>query len=97
MVRRLIKAVPKEQLPVPMEGAAGDAKQIAKMAERIARLKEDLVTPDAAPAPRAGHDRARSREERLHRPGGLAVRGRLVSSLSGVCCASRTQPISATC
>jgi len=50
MVRRLIRAVPREQLPVPLEGAPGDAKQIAKMAERIARLKEDLVTPEAAQA-----------------------------------------------
>ncbi|ARW18487.1 ATP-dependent helicase [Komagataeibacter europaeus] len=48
IVRRLIRTVPKEKLPVPQEGAPGDARQIKKMAERIARLKEDLITPVAA-------------------------------------------------
>ncbi|MCG4260889.1 MULTISPECIES: ATP-dependent helicase [Acetobacter] len=48
IVRRLIKATPVEQLPRPEEGEPGDARQIAKMAERISRLKEDLVTPDIA-------------------------------------------------
>lgn len=48
IVRRLIRTVPKEKLPVPQEGAPGDARQIKKMTERIARLKEDLITPVAA-------------------------------------------------
>ncbi|GAB31567.1 DNA helicase II UvrD/Rep [Acetobacter pasteurianus subsp. pasteurianus LMG 1262 = NBRC 106471] len=48
IVRRLIRATPVEQLPRPEEGEPGDARQIAKMAERISRLKEDLVTPEMA-------------------------------------------------
>lgn len=50
IIRRLIRAVPKAQLPDPQEGAPGDARQIRKMAERISRLKENLVTPETAAA-----------------------------------------------
>ena len=38
IVRRLIKATPVEQLPRPEEGEPGDARQIAKMAERISSV-----------------------------------------------------------
>ncbi|GEN61554.1 ATP-dependent helicase [Acetobacter nitrogenifigens] len=48
MVRRLVKATPRERLPRPQDGEPGDARQIAAMADRISRLKEDLITPDAA-------------------------------------------------
>jgi len=50
MIRRLIGAIPKEDLPRPEEGVPGDAKQIKSMGDRISRMKEDLVTPEAAPA-----------------------------------------------
>lgn len=50
LIRRLMKAMDPDTVPEPDTGKKCDVRQVKKMGERIGHMKENLVTPEAAPA-----------------------------------------------
>jgi len=48
ILRRLIRGLPEDEVPMPESGRRGDARQVRMLAERISRMKDELVAPEEA-------------------------------------------------